>query len=302
MEIIWLKYIPTYVALCEELSIQKAAARMGCSNAHVSRQLHKLEEIFSSQLIHRTTRKFVLTRDGKDLYKYAIKLLEYSRDIDQQFKDSDNKKGNVSIALSGSFGVDFITPYLLKFNNLYPDIKLDIFFSEDITELIDKNHDLTICITNEPPESCIGIKVGELKCIPYAHKDYVNTHGLAAHPKELSNYEHIVYQHRYATLDSWTFVHKTSKEKIDISLETDLSVNFVPTMVKAVNSCCGVAMLDNFAISKLSNKENLVNILPNWETESNLPVYILYQRKTHLPIRVSLLKDYLKEALTKYFN
>ncbi|MHA2799751.1 hypothetical protein [Vibrio harveyi] len=64
----------------------------------------------------------------------------------------------------------------------------------------------------------------------------------------------------------------------------------------------GIALLDNLAISKLRNKENLVDILPNWETESNLSVYVLCQRKTHLPVRVSFLKGYLKEGLTKYFE
>lgn len=67
-------------------------------------------------------------------------------------------------------------------------------------------------------------------------------------------------------------------------------------MLDATVAGCGVAMLDEFALEKLSPQERaqLVTLLPDWRTKAILPLYLLYPKREHLPKRTRAFIDFFK--------
>ncbi|MDC5848323.1 LysR family transcriptional regulator [Vibrio europaeus] len=299
MEIKWLPYLPIYVALCEEKSIAGAARRLSCSNAHVSRQLRQLEALLSVQLIHRTTRQFNLTYDGVEFYKQAKHLLESAEVINEKLCLSENAAGKLRVAASASFGSLLLTEPLVEFYRTYPDIKIEVIFTETPFDLIEAGFDVAFFLTDTPPEGYVGHRLGSLDCKPYAHQQYVKQHGQITHPNELHTLTHILYKNTDLTLDHWTFHHATGNEKADIKLTGGFSVNLVSSMVDAMVNGCGVAMLDEFALSKLpqTERQQVVQLLPEWQTSAILPLYILYPKRQNLPKRTRLFVEFFRNSL-----
>lgn len=299
MEIKWLHYVPIYVALCEEKSIAGAAQRLGCSNAHVSRQLRQLEELVSVQLIQRTTRQFNLTYDGVEFYKQVKQLLESAESINDTLCSKEKVVGKLRIAASASFGSILLTEHLAAFSQVYPELDIEIIYTETPLDLIESGFDVAFFLTDSPPEGYVGHYLRSLHCRPFAHQSYVEKYGEIEHPVELAQYRHILYKNTEFTLDRWVFANKQTKEEAHTKLRGNFSVNLVSSMVDAMLNGCGVAMLDELALSKLSENQRseVVDLLPNWETNRILPLYILYPKRLHLPKRTKLFVEFFRDRL-----
>lgn len=299
MEIKWLHYVPTYIAICEEKSIAGAASRLNCSNAHVSRQLRQLEDILSVQLIQRTTRQFNLTYDGIEFYKQVKHLLENAEVINEKLCSTENLAGKLRVAASASFGGILLTEPLADFSRAYPKINIEVIFTETPLDLIESGFDVAFYLTDSPPEGYVGHYLRSLHCKPFAHETYIREHGKITHPTELAKFSHILYKNTEFTLENWTFLNKTSKEELLIKLNGVFSVNLVASMVDAMLSGCGVAMLDELALSKLpqAKRKEVIQLVPDWETSPILPLYILYPKRQHLPKRTKLFVEFFRNHL-----
>ncbi|QFU22840.1 LysR family transcriptional regulator [Shewanella eurypsychrophilus] len=304
METNWLNYLPLYIQLCEERSIAATAKRLGCSNAHVSRQLVKLELLLNKQLIHRTTRKFVITADGQAFYRNAKALMEHADEVESRVFDSETITGKIRVSASASYGATRLSALMAKFSNQYPEIELELSFTEQPVDLIEQSYDLAVYLTDTPDDAYVGHRLKPVNCVPYAHKHYIEKHGEITHPNQLDNYNHIIYKSDILKLDSWQFAynpqrHNSKIEYCKVNLSGNFNTNLIPSMVEAMLAGCGVAMLADFALDKLTNAEkySLVRLLPDWSTTGILPLYILYPRRKHLPKRTSLLVEFLKAEL-----
>lgn len=296
MEIKWLSYVPLYVALCEERSIAGAAKRLNCSNAHVSRQLKQLEDILSVQLIQRTTRQFNLTYDGLRFYQQVKQLLEGAEQINQQVMANEIVSGKLRIAASASFGAALLSQTLIEFRLQHPQVSVEVIFTEAPLDLIEAGFDIAFYFTDTPPEGYVGHQLRTLHCKPIAHRSYLADKPNVSTPEDLGDLEHILYKSRDLVLDKWTFTHKQTHQQCRIELESTLSFNLVQSMLDATLAGCGVAMLDEFALAKLESaqKEQLVSLLPDWQTDAILPLYLLYPKREHLPRRTRAFIDHFR--------
>ncbi|BBL91498.1 LysR family transcriptional regulator [Vibrio rotiferianus] len=296
MEINWLSYVPIYIALCEEKSIAGAAKKLRCSNAHVSRQLRQLEAILSVQLIQRTTRQFNLTSDGQRFYHQVKGLMENVEQINEQVKESDKVAGHLRIAASASFGAELLNPSLIAFRQRFPDVTFEVIFTETPLDLIESGFDLAFFFTDSPPEGYVGHHLRSLHCKPFASKAYLATKPSPSTPEDLHLLEHITYRNAELNLDTWHFHHQQNQQNIKVTLSSVLCFNLVQSILDATVAGCGVAMLDEFALEKLSPQERaqLVNLLPDWHTNAILPLYLLYPKREHLPKRTRAFIEFFK--------
>lgn len=130
MEIHQLRY---FVAVAEEGSFSRAAAREHVAQPSLSQQIQKLEFDVGERLFDRLPRSIVLTEAGKHLLDYARRVL---LEMTNARRCLDDLKRNVSGHLTVG-AILTIAPFVLpalieKFQNRYPNVTLEIF--EDATE------------------------------------------------------------------------------------------------------------------------------------------------------------------------
>lgn len=130
MEIHQLRY---FVAVAEEGSFSRAAAREHVTQPSLSQQIQKLEAEIGQRLFDRLPRSVVVTEAGKCLLEYARKILV---EIANARRCVDDLKHDVAGRLAIG-ALPTIAPYVLpalitKFQSRYPKVTLEIF--EDTTE------------------------------------------------------------------------------------------------------------------------------------------------------------------------
>jgi len=130
MEIHQLRY---FVAVADEGSFSRAAAREHVAQPSLSQQIQKLEAELDQRLFDRLPRSVVITEAGKCLLEYARKILV---ELSEARRCLDDLKREVGGRLALGC-IPTIAPYLLpelitEFRNHYPGVQLEII--EDTTE------------------------------------------------------------------------------------------------------------------------------------------------------------------------
>jgi DNA-binding transcriptional LysR family regulator len=129
MEIHQLRY---FVAVAEEGSFSRAAARVRVAQPSLSQQIRKLEAEVGQPLFDRLPRSVVLTEAGRCLIEYARQILASIGDARRCVDELKGKiAGNVAVG-----AIPTIAPYVLPelvvtFQQHYPDVTLHIV--EDVT-------------------------------------------------------------------------------------------------------------------------------------------------------------------------
>ena len=130
MEIHQLRY---FVAVAEEGSFSRAAAREHVAQPSLSQQIQKLEAEMDHRLFDRLSRSVVVTEAGKCLLEYARKILI---EIAEARRCLDDLKHDIAGRLAVG-AIPTMAPYVLpkligKFQTRYPKVDLEIL--EDTTE------------------------------------------------------------------------------------------------------------------------------------------------------------------------
>ncbi len=173
MEIHQLRY---FVAVAEEGSFSRAAAKVRVAQPSLSQQIRKLEAEVGQPLFDRLPRSVVLTEAGHCLIDYARQILA---SIVEARRCVDELKGEVAGELAVG-AIPTIAPYVLpglvrKFQEHYPQVTLEIV--EDVTEGITRRVeagelDVALASTCQPSSTLRRESLGNeplLALVPEGH-------------------------------------------------------------------------------------------------------------------------------------
>ena len=130
-----------YVAKCGGFT--KASEYVLLSQSSLSSNVKNLEEILEKKLFNRTSNSFSLTEDGKILLSKIEEVLGILED------DIDKKE--INIGCLRFIGDNYISNSIIEFKNKYPDVKLNIAFTNtaDLYQMLRKD-ELDIIISRYP--------------------------------------------------------------------------------------------------------------------------------------------------------
>lgn len=112
-----------YVAKCG--SVTKAAGELSISQPAVSQALKQLERVLGVSLFYRAAKGIKLTGEGELLYSYVEKGYEQiEMGVRKVRQMQDMELGEIRIGASDMTLQFYLLPYLEKFHEQYPDIKV----------------------------------------------------------------------------------------------------------------------------------------------------------------------------------
>ena len=120
-----LQQLQYLVALAESNSINQAAQNLFVSQSGISKAIKQLEKALNTKLFLRTQKGVRLTTEGKLLYPYVERGMENLMDGEEMLKRLvDMDMGEVRIGASDMTLQFYLLPYLEKFHEQYPGIKV----------------------------------------------------------------------------------------------------------------------------------------------------------------------------------
>ncbi|RLM22124.1 hypothetical protein BIY29_12745 [Brenneria alni] len=137
--------IAIFIAVADEGSFSRAAARLRISNGTVSRAIVKLEKSVGAELIHRTTHSMALSTAGIALYE---RTAHYLKALDEAMttlpERAEIPSGLLRITAPRDFGAIVLPQLLLQFARRYPAITFDLRITRSYPDLVGEGIDVAI--------------------------------------------------------------------------------------------------------------------------------------------------------------
>lgn len=116
-----------FVAVCEEQSIGKAAAREGIAASAVTKRIQDLELLFGVELLYRNRKATTPTSVGSTLVKHAHRIFDAVEATRVELSEySEGLRGHIRIRAVPSAVVGFLANDLHAFMGLHPQVEVDL--------------------------------------------------------------------------------------------------------------------------------------------------------------------------------
>lgn len=134
------------------LSFSSAARNLFITQSAVSQAISQLEKELKIQLFVRMSKGVSLTKEGELLFQNINQALNLITNAENQISNlSDLKEGELVLAAGDSVSEFFLAPYLSRFHDLYPNVKIKVInrTSLEINQLL-KNGQVDLGFVNLP--------------------------------------------------------------------------------------------------------------------------------------------------------
>jgi DNA-binding transcriptional LysR family regulator len=288
-----------FVRVADAGSFTAAALQSDTSTAQVSRLVSELENHLQARLLHRTTRRLALTEAGE-------RFLEQSRVILEQVEQARVEAGGAHLVPKGQLrvhstiglGIQLLATLAGRYNEIYPDVNLDLLLSQRQPDPLADNLDVIITLSRELPDSeLIAQQLGTVFHVVCASPIYLKQHGVPKVPADLEHHRCLRLADPVFT-DSWTFVGEDTEQTIRPG-ET-FKVNVAEAMSSAAEAGMGICLLPDYVAVPALQRGSLVRLLPQFRLQEK-SIYALYPSRRFLDAKVKTWVEFLKQELPQAF-
>ena len=284
-----------FVAVLDTGSFSAAAQRLGTSSGQASKLISKLETALGVQLIKRTTRALSPTEVGYAYYERIKGLLQDFDALDASVRNASGAPtGRIRLTAPMSFGMLQLTPVLLEFAKTFPDIQIDVSFSDRIVNLVDEGFDIGVRIGKPLDSTLIARRLCDARVVLVAAPAYIQEQGAPEHPRDLSAHSCIV-DTNFREPFVWRFLASSDGETQPVSITGRLQFSNGEACLQAASAGLGVAHVPTFIAGPSIRDGRVQQLLAKFE-DRPLGIYAVYPPARHLAIKVRALVDYLVDS------
>ncbi|WP_005037595.1 LysR family transcriptional regulator [Holophaga foetida] len=118
--------LETFLVVCEERNLSRAAVRLFLTQPAVTRQIQNLEAALGCRLLERTPRGVAPTVQGEELRARGVRILEELRSLREIGKGSEGISGELNVACSDTVACHFLAPILGRFAQECPRVRIHL--------------------------------------------------------------------------------------------------------------------------------------------------------------------------------
>ena len=283
-----------FVTTVQSGSFTSAGQKLGLTGSAVGKSVSRLEARLGVKLLHRTTRRVSLTKEGSLYLETCLRLLDELSITEQSFiSDNDIPVGHVRLELPGAFGRRHILPTINNLALKYSALKFSMTFSERYGDIIAEGFDLSVRIGNLPNHSeLIAKKLGVQKLVICASPDYFERFGKPVYPEDLLGRDCITGwrrpgQHFWILKD-----HIGNDIKYPVTPRFEMSDG--EGMVSAAVAGCGLCQLPTWLINQEINDGKLVTVMDDF-SGAVMPIHAIWPQTPYQKPKVHVVVEELKK-------
>lgn len=279
-----------FVQVAETRSFVAAGRRLGVSASAIGKSVARLEEKLGVRLFHRSTRSVTLTAEG-------TLFLARSRRILAEIEAAELELSQASAAPRGRLRVSLplvsslVLPVLGEFMRSYPEIELDLDFTDRMVDVIEEGFDAVVR-TGEPTDSRLSARrLGRFQVQLVAAPDYLARRGTPRTPADLR--QHTCLHYRFPNsgkLEAWA--PRQTPDAPELQLPASMICNNIETRVCFALQGLGIAYLPDFAIREPLADGRLLPILTGQVGHAGV-FHVLWPASKYPSPKVRALVDFL---------
>jgi DNA-binding transcriptional LysR family regulator len=257
--------LTAFLAVAEERSFTRAAAKLGTSQSAISHTVRRLEARLGLRLLTRTTRSVAPTEAGEGLLETLRPAFD---DIDAKLAALSHLRekpaGTIRITTAENAAETILWPVLGRILPDYPDIKVELTIDYGLTDIVAQRYDAGVRLGEQVAKDMIAVRIGpEMRMAVVGAPSYFARRPAPKTPHDLA--DHACINLRLPTsggLYAWEF-EKNGRE-LKVRVEGQLVFNAMPMIVKAAIAGFGLAFVPEGQVASQIEEGRLVRALSDW--------------------------------------
>jgi len=275
----------------------KAARALAIPKSRLSRHVASLETRLGVRLVNRSTRRFVVTDVGHEVYQHAaamvaeadaaLEVVEFAR-----AKPCGTIRASCPIALAQSA----LAPILPAFLEAYPAIRMELHVSNRRVDVLAESFDVALRVRTKPSgeDGLVMRTFREVDEFLVASPAYLKAAAPLAEPAELKHHTTLDYAGEFDRRP-WELLGPRGESEAVEHRPRIVCHDFVVLRAAALAGL-GVARLPEIVVRDDLQSGALVRVLPSWRSPQGIVHVVFPTRRGMLPA-VRALIDFLAERL-----
>lgn len=286
-----------FVRTLEGGSFSAAARELGIGQPAISKRIALLESEFGTQLFLRTTRTLRPTAEAHRLYDLARQIVGTFDMAKSSVEEvAPRPTGTLRIGVPSSFGRRYMMPLIADYVRNYPEVRVDIRFSERFVNLVEEGIELALRIGHLESSTLVARRLGTVQRYLVASPTYLHGRPMPRTPDDLSSHQCIVYS-RTSPAHQWVFESEHGRHVATIS--GPIHVDDADAMQEAALHHLGLAILPDWNAAEGLRSGELEHVLPDY-TIAALPLHAVYPETHWMSLRARRFLDLLVERAGQF--
>ena len=293
-----LKQLESFVSVATRGSLTAAAKAEGVAPAIMGRRLDALEERLGVKLLVRTTRRITLTHEGSAFLEDCQRLLADMANAEASVSAGGVKaSGHLRITAPAGFGRRHVAPLVPRFRELHADVTISLNLSDRVVDLAGEGVDCAVRVGDLPDSSLVSVRMADNRRMCVATPDYLKRHGTPQHPNDLAKFDCLTLTSDASQTRGWAFrVPKADGDEV-VHLKAGGPLDCSDGQV--LHDWClaghGIAWRSTWEVESEIAAGRLTEVLAAFAAPPN-GIYAVFPQRKHLPLRLRLWIDFIKEA------
>jgi DNA-binding transcriptional LysR family regulator len=254
-----------FLAVAQERSFTKAAAKLGVSQSALSHTIRGLEDRLGVRLLTRTTRSVAPTELGERLlHTIGPRFSEIEAELTAVSEFREKPAGTIRITAMEYAAEAILLPTLARLLPVFPDIKVEIVIDYGLTDIVAERFDAGVRSGEQVAKDMIAVRIGpDMRMAVVGAPSYFKTRPEPQQPHDLVNHNCITLRlPTHGGLYAWEF-EKDGRE-LRVSVDGQLTYNTAAQMLNASLSGLGLAYVPEGWAQPHLAKCRLKRVLEDW--------------------------------------
>jgi DNA-binding transcriptional LysR family regulator len=254
-----------FLAVAREGSFTKAAAKLSVSQSALSHTMRELETRLGVRLLSRTTRSVAPTEAGERLlHSLGPRFDEIDAELTAVSELRERPAGSIRITAT-EYALDTILwPKLVKFLRQYPDIKVEVFIDNGLTDIVAQRFDAGVRAGEQVAKDMIAVRIGpDMRMAVVGAPSYLKKHLAPEKPQDLIGHSCINLRLlTHGGLYAWEF--KKAGRELKVRVDGQLTFNGTFQMLDAALAGFGLAYVPEDLAQPHIGRGRLKRVLADW--------------------------------------
>ncbi len=283
-------------------SFAAVARSMHVDPSSISRAIATIEEELGLRLFQRTTRQLTLTEAGAHYLarvEAVIDELDEARDTATAIQSGP--RGTLRMTASVAFGEICLSPLVPAFRARYPEVRLELIFTDQNIDLVSEQIDLAIRLASMIEGDLVCAKLFDTRYRVCASPDYVaRAHALKT-PDDLRAHDALLFA-LPGYRDRWLFRDADGQTRA-VSVKGSIVTSNAVTLRHNMLNGLGPALLANWLIEDDVNNGRCIDLFPTYQvtaTSFETAAWLVYPSRRFLPNKVRCMIEFLRTHLASH--
>ncbi|QDE82804.1 LysR family transcriptional regulator [Myxococcus xanthus] len=283
-----------FMAVVDAGSFVNGGRAIGLTRSAAGKALARLESRLGVRLLNRTTRHLSLTDDGRVFHEHCQQVLAALDEAEASVGErTGTPRGVLRITVPDAFGRLHVLPVLKKYLQTWPDVQVEVSFTDRVADIIEEGYDLAVRINVTSTDTrLVSRLVAQHRVFVCAAPSYLAARGEPQTLEELATHDCLLFSSR-ARRQRWRLRPKGGAY-VTVEGRSRLRLDSGEAIRDAAVAGLGIAFLPSFLIDEDLARGRLKALLPSCETEV-VRIMAFYPSKRHLPAKVRRFIDLLVE-------